>query len=202
MGTSAHGGVSAPTRPLALDGSLLIDGERVTVTAVDGAEVRGVTRDGKARRLLLTPVEPEDEPERVEEWRFGSALLEGGALGDDQLREAAELLGHLNEAWFGHRSCDPGRPGPGEPRARFDPAATSLGERLEAKAQELGCTVDRLRKKRRGVQREGLGALVDGRTSPAKPSAAVDPSIRAPKVPNSRENAKQPKTAAKPLEGS
>jgi transposase InsO family protein len=179
MGTPAHGGMTGPTRRLALDGSLLIDGERVTVTEVDGAEVRGVTENGEPRRFVLMPVEPEPERERVEEWRLGSVLLEGGALSDGQLREAGELLAHLNEAWFGYRSGDPGRPGPGEPRERFDPAATSLGERLEAKAAELGCSVETLRRKRREVQRDGLCALVDGRAARSAKGAGIDPGLRA-----------------------
>ena len=61
-------------------------------------------------------------------------LVEAGALSDGQLREAAELLGHLNETWFGYRSGDPGRALPGEPRAEFDPGQRTLRQRVEAKA--------------------------------------------------------------------
>jgi len=43
-------------------------------------------------------------------------LLEAGALSDRQLRKAAEVLGHLNETWFGYSSGDPGCALPGEPR--------------------------------------------------------------------------------------
>lgn len=64
------------------------------------------------------------------------------------MREAAELLGHLNDAWFGYRAGDRLRALPGEPRAGFDPAQTTLGDRLEAKATELGCSVSKLFKKR------------------------------------------------------
>lgn len=75
---------------------------------------------------------------------FGSVLLDAGALSPSQLREAAELLGHLNEAWFGYRSGDPLRPSSGEPPAGFDPALTTLAARLEANAAEPGCSVWRL----------------------------------------------------------
>lgn len=92
-------------------------------------------------------------------------LLDAGALSDAQLRGAAELLAHLNEASFGYRSGDLGRPLPGEPRPQFDPVCTTLRERLEAKAAELGCSVERLRKRRRALQRNGVAALVDGRAA-------------------------------------
>ena len=103
-------------------------------------------------RFVLTPVAVE-EPGAAgnEQWQFGSVLLDAGALSDAQLREAAELLGHLNEAWFGYRSGDPDRRSPGEPRPGFDPAQTTLGKRLEAKAAELGCSVWKLYKKRRSL---------------------------------------------------
>ena len=56
---------------------------------------------------MLTRVEDEPAAACNEEWRFGSVLLNAGALSDAQFREAAELLGHLNEAWFGYCSGDP-----------------------------------------------------------------------------------------------
>src|SRR5579884_1463361 len=107
--------------PLSIGGQLVIDGEAVTVTSVDGVDVRGFTARGKPVRFVLTRVEEEPAVPGNEEWRFGSVLLEAGALSDGQLRETAELLGHLNEASFGYRSGDPGRPLPGEPRPQFDP---------------------------------------------------------------------------------
>lgn len=178
MGTAAHGELMRATRPLALDGSLLIEGERITVSEVVGAEVRGVTAGGEERRFVLTPVAAEPDLRCNEQRRFGSVLVKSGALSDAQLREAAALLGHLNEAWFGHRSGDPGRPAPGEPRAGFDPESTTLAERQAAKAVELGCSVDHLRRKRREVLRDGLSALVDGRSARSVTSAGIDPRLR------------------------
>jgi hypothetical protein len=103
-----------------------------------------------------------------------------GALSDAQLREAAVLLGHLNEAWFGYRSGDPLRPCSSEPRAAFDPALTTQSGRLEAKAAELGCSVWKLYKKRRLLEQRGLGALVDGRTAQSASGPAIDGRLRAP----------------------
>ena len=106
-------------------------------------------------------------------------LLDAGALSDAQLREAAELLAHLNEASFGYRSGDPGRPLPGEPRPQFDPGCTTLRQRLEAKAAELGCSSERLRKRRRALQRNGVTALVDGRAARSATGVAIDERLRA-----------------------
>ncbi|MGB0092439.1 MAG: Mu transposase C-terminal domain-containing protein [Solirubrobacteraceae bacterium] len=164
--------------PLSVGGRLMIDGEPVTVHSVEGAEVRGYTARGEQVRFVLTCVE--DEPAAVcnEEWRFGSLLLDAGALSDVQLREAAGLLADLNEVWFGYRSGDPGRPCAGEPRVGFDPALTTLGDRLELKATELGCSVSKLYKKRRELERRGVGALVDRRAAQFAPGAAVDARLR------------------------
>ena len=168
------------TWPLAIGGRLVIDDETVFVSAVDGAVVRGFTAAGKPVRFVLTPMADEtpDGP-RNEEWRFGSVLLDAGALSVAQVREAAELLGHLNESWFGFRSGDPLRPSPGEPRAGFDPALTTLGARLEAKAAELGCSVWKLYKKRQELERRGLGALVDRRAAQSASGPGVDVRLRA-----------------------
>jgi hypothetical protein len=130
---------------LAIGGCLRIDGETITVHTADGTEVSGYTERGEPVRFVLTRVA--EEPARLcnEEWRFGSVLLDAGALGGAQLREAAELLAHLNEAWLGYRSGDAERPALGEPRAGFDPALTTLRGRVGAKATELGCSVGKLR---------------------------------------------------------
>jgi transposase InsO family protein len=173
------GGVMDRAWPLSGGGRLVIGGQTVIVSAVDGAEVRGFTQDGAPVRFVLTRVEEEPgEVRNEEEWRFGSMLLDAGALSDAQLREAAELLAHLNEASFGYRSGDPGRPSPGEPRPQFDPACTTLRQRLAAKAVELGCSAEKLRKRRRALQRHGLAALVDGRAARSATGPGIDERLR------------------------
>jgi hypothetical protein len=81
-------------------------------------------------------------------------------------------------AWFGYRSGDPERPAPGEPRAEFDLALTTLSGRLEAKARELGCSVGKLRQKRGELLRRGVAALVDGRAARSATGAGIDPRVR------------------------
>jgi hypothetical protein len=164
---------------LGIGGRLVIDGEAVFVSSVDGAEVRGFTAAGQSLRFMLTPVADEEPgPAGIEPWQFGSVLLDAGALSDAQLREAAELLGHLNEAWFGYRSGDPDRRSPGEPRPGFDPVQTTLGKRLETKAAELGCSVWKLDKKRHELERRGLAALVDGRATQSAIGSTIDARLR------------------------
>jgi Mu transposase, C-terminal len=173
--------------PLSVGGRLVIDGEAIMVTSVDGADVRGFNGRGGPVRFALARVEEEPREVCNEEWRFGSVLLDAGALSDEQLRKAAELLGHLNEASFGFRSGDAGRPSPGEPRAQFDPVCTTLRERLEAKAAELGCSVETLRRRRRWLQRRGLAGLVDGRHARSVTGPAVDEQLRAAIIAEARE---------------
>ena len=163
--------------PLTAGGRLVIDGEPIIIASVGGVDVRAFTTGGERVRFVLTRVEEEPPAEvRDDEWRFGSVLLDAGS--DEQLREAAELLAHLNEASFGYRSGDPARPSPGEPRRQFDPVCTTLRQRLEAKAAELGCSVERLRKRRRALQRRGITALVDGRQARPAPGPVVDERLR------------------------
>lgn len=174
--------------PLAVGGRLVIDGETVFVNAVGGAEVHGFTAAGAPVRFVLTRVAGEERAvANGEEWRFGSVLLDAGALSAAQLREAADLLGHLNEAWFGYRSGDPLRPSEGEPQAGFDPAQTTLADRLEQKATELGCSVSKLFKKRRELVRRGLVALMDGRAARHAAGPAGDAVLRAAIVAEAQE---------------
>jgi hypothetical protein len=174
--------------PLSVGGRLMIDGEVITVTTVDGARVGGFTGRGEPVRFVLTRVEdPPSAAVENGEWRFGQVLLDAGALSAGQLREAAEFLAHLNETSFGYRSGDPGRPAPGEPRERFDPDRTTLGDRLEAKAAELGCSVETLRRRRRLLQRRGLAGLVDGRHARSVTGTAIDETLRDAIVAEARE---------------
>jgi putative transposase len=171
--------VTASRSPLCVGTRLTLAGDTVTVTSVEGAKVAGFDASGAPVAFVLTPVDAAPAQTLNEDWRFGSVLLDAGALSDAQLREAAELLAHLNEASFGYRSGDPGRPLPGEPRPQFDPVCTTLSARLEAKAAELGCSAERLRKRRRALQRNGVTALVDGRAARSATAPAIDERLRA-----------------------
>ncbi len=147
----AGGGMTVGRWPLSVGGRLMIDGEAITVTAVDGAEVRGFTGRGEPVRFVLTRVE--GEPSAApgnEEWRFGPVLLDAGALERSAAARGGGAVG-ASERGVVRLSLRGSRPSRcrGSRVQRFDPARTTLGDRLEAKAAELGCSVETLRKRRR-----------------------------------------------------
>ncbi len=186
MGTSVGGDVTGRW-PLSVGGRLVIDGETITVHSANGAEVCGYTERGEPARFVLTRVEHGQAEACNQERRFGSVLVDAGALNDRQLREAAELLGHLNEAWFGYRSGDPARALPDEPRPGFDPAQTTLRQRVHAKAVELGCSAGKLHYKRGELLRRGLAALLDGRAARSVTGVGIDERLRAAIIAEARE---------------
>ena len=115
-------------------------------------------------------------------------LLDAGALSDAQLREAAELLAHLNEASFGYRSGDPGRPVAGRAaaavRSRPHDAPRSAGRRRRPSwaARWRSCASGAGE-----LQRRGLAALVDGRHTRSVTGAGVDERLRAAIIAEARE---------------
>ena len=60
MGIAEGGGVMEPGWPLGVGGRLVIDGQAVFVSSVDGAEVRAFTVAGQLMRFVLTPVAVEE----------------------------------------------------------------------------------------------------------------------------------------------
>ena len=172
--------MTPPRSPLSVGTRLVIDEEAIIVTSVDGARVTGFsTNRGQPVAFMLTPAPVDADALADDGSGVGSALLDAGALSDRQMREAADLLAHLNEVSCGYRSGDQGRPSPGEPRAAFDPRCTTLQHRLEVKATELGCSVETLRKKRQAVRRRGLAALLDGRQARSVTGPRIDDRLRA-----------------------
>ena len=71
----------------------------------------------------------------VDRGRQPASLADLPPVRRDQVRLR---VAHLLETETGYRSGDPLRPLPGEPRAAYDPAATTLAARRQAKAAELG----------------------------------------------------------------
>jgi hypothetical protein len=69
--------------------------------------------------------------------RFGRqpAVIED--LTEDQQRRLWLRVEHVLEAETGFRSGDPRDPRPGEPRAGYDPATSTAGQRRRAKVAEL-----------------------------------------------------------------
>lgn len=106
-----------------------------------------------------------------------AALLESlPARERDQL---AQLAAHLREAQTGYRTGDAGRPGPGEPRAEYDPVLVPLlSDRVAAKARELDLGVASVWRRLRRYRAHGVAGLIDGRsTRVANPLARADPRL-------------------------
>ncbi|MGW6880239.1 transposase [Streptomyces goshikiensis] len=86
--------------------------------------------------------------------RKASEDLTAGRLELTELRMA-----HLLEVATGFRSGDPFHPGPGEPRAEYDPATTTLTERRHAKVAELAA-LDPVHAKLLGLGSVGYRTLI------------------------------------------
>jgi transposase InsO family protein len=76
---------------------------------------------------------------------------------------------------------------PDEPRAGFDPAQTTLRERVGAKAVELGCSAGKLHYKRGELLRRGMAALLDGRAARSVTGVGIDERLGAAIVAEARE---------------
>lgn len=119
----------------------------------------------------------------VRRWDPRSVILDTYPAGI--VRTALDLEAHLHEYRTGYRSGTPDHAEPGEPREAYDPALTTLTQRLECKARELIAArpardrirsrradgddqavrneMDRLRRLHRQYTTQGLIALVDKR---------------------------------------
>ncbi|MCX4502199.1 transposase [Streptomyces anulatus] len=109
-----------------------------------------------------------------------------------QLRRARLRAEHVREAVTGFRDGHPARARPGEPRAEYDPARTTLMQRRKTKAQELA-GLDPLEAELLGLQRmsertlirlsaphvdELVLACADGRWTRRRTGRVVRPEIR------------------------
>lgn len=100
------------------------------------------------------------------------------SLPEAERSRVTELEAHLLEVETGYRSGNRLSAVSGEPRAGFDPDHTTLSERIDAKATELGRTSRRLWQLRTAWQRNGLTGLVDKRkTRLHNPLARADTRI-------------------------
>lgn len=79
------------------------------------------------------------------------------------LRQAEDLLGHLNEIECGYRSGYKETARTDEPRCEYDPGATTLLQRMEVKSREIGISVRSLWELKAAYKRSGIYGLVDKR---------------------------------------
>jgi len=126
---------------LSAGSALLLGGREWTVASVEPQYGRVLLRSGgeeQRRSIRWLAHHPDCRPVPDDD-----AAVPAGqppALGDltDYQREVVRLrVAHLLEAETGFRSGDPLHPEPWEPRPAYDPRATMLGQRRQAKAAEL-----------------------------------------------------------------
>jgi putative transposase len=153
-----------PTAVLELGDWVAYDGEEFQVAALAGTSVRLRSANGADRVVLAAFLmgAPDFEILRAGERVLPAVepfgVLDG--LGPEVLAAAKELERHLIELETGlpHDS-----PEGALPRPQFDPRVRGIGQRIEAKAAELGLAERTLRKKRSNYAAQGLWGLVDGR---------------------------------------
>lgn len=174
----------------------LFDGEVCELVGMQGATLR--FRSGGALSVAKTSevieaadfrvLHSDDEGEGDEAESRGplQLVLENGtALADyeEAWAEAQAWEPHINEMITGYRSGDPAQPAKGEPRQDYDPASTSLNDRVTQKVADLegtpfACKERQLRRKIAAYRSDGLTGLVDRRkTKLARPLMKVDAKI-------------------------
>lgn len=173
------------SQKLEIGTKVLFDGEVCVVAAFIGSAVRLRTSTGGLALVALDHLVGapdfeimngyvEDEPRP----RFRAAEL--ADLPKEARKEAEDRLAHLNEAVAGYPSGTPGVPENFVPKPEYDPALTSVTQRMLVKAREVGVSESTLWGMKRSYERRGLYGLVDKRRM--RPLTAADrlhPRLRA-----------------------
>jgi hypothetical protein len=166
--------VSARTGLLFPGARLLLDGEIVVVTELDGSRVtvRGET-GGRYTAVglgeLVARARPAgdggDDPGYLPE-------LAAAGLTPDKLNRAAARAGHVREVLTGYRSSHPGSAREGEPRPEYQ-ASQPMVSRYRVKAAQLGVTA-RTVENWVAAYRDGGQAGLAGPRQPGPGAARVD----------------------------
>lgn len=82
---------------------------------------------------------------------------------DEALSQAETILGHLNEAECGYKSGNRETALPNEPWPEYDPASSTLSQRMAAKSRQTGIAIRTLWELKAAYKRSGIYALVDKR---------------------------------------
>ncbi|MFK0251975.1 hypothetical protein ACIQUM_45375 [Amycolatopsis azurea] len=124
---------------------LVLNGEEWTVERTEPQLGRVVLVNTGGERLPVTIRFLMHHPDCRQSTRLGGSVAAGRGrqdpTTDDLTPQQQALVGlrlaHLLEVETGFRGGDPLRPEPGEPRAGFDPASTTVTQRRHAKVAEL-----------------------------------------------------------------
>jgi transposase InsO family protein len=144
------------------------DGGEHVVTGFVGASVQLRSARGRVTQTTIAAlVEAPDflvhRPEAAPVEEPAPCFLDN--LPETRVENAKSLLEHLLEVRTGFRMGSRAAALPGEPREQYDPGSTSVTQRLDNKARELGCTRRWLYELGRRFDQHGLYGLVDGRTT-------------------------------------
>lgn len=160
-----------PSKALTLGTRISFEGETHVLVGWEGPAVRLRSEAGTVR--LIGTVELIDAPgfelvevENDKEVAATSALLDD--LPDHLRKKAEQRLAHLNEAASGYCSGNPENSKRGEPQPKYDPNATTLKQRVEAKSRETGWSPRTIHRDLARYRDLGLWGLVDKRQTRLK----------------------------------
>ena len=142
MGIAEGGGVMEPGWPLGVGGRLVIDGQAVFVSSVDGAEVRAFTVAGQLMRFVLTPVAVEEPgaaatARTLNERRLATLLLDLLTIEEELDRAKVFDIGLLAERLVAATRWTRTEPQVAELRVGYFGASTGAGAALWAAASRV-----------------------------------------------------------------
>ena len=171
-------------KKLTLGTEVLFDGEVHVIVGFDGGAVRLRTPKGGTALVAVSHLVGASDFEILDNNDHEKAKpgLNSARLEDlpEEVREEAENRRvHLEEAITGY---PPGKNGEHKeiaPRPEYDPADTSLTQRMAAKAAEMNISVSRLWSLKRAYEHQGLYGLVNkNRVRPLTAVDRLDPRLR------------------------
>ncbi len=159
------------------------DGVVQTVVGFSGTLVRLADEHGQTSVIRLPHLLTDPSFERIGQGDPGPLLPAGllNGLPKQTIEDAQWWERHIAEVLTG---LPPDAPPGTRPRPEFDPQTRTLGQREQAKAEELarlgrqGTSARTVKRKRLGYQAQGLAGLVDWRDSPERPvQGRADPRV-------------------------
>lgn len=133
----------------------------VTVRSMRAGELSVVST---AELLTADGFSAHDASERRDSSLESQALALLDTVPEAERKKALELLRHLLEVVTGYQSGTEESPRVGEPRREYDISGTTLTQRIDAKAKELGLTSRAVWKFKSAYDSQGVWGLVDRRT--------------------------------------
>lgn len=154
------------TPPLAVGSRIQLDGQPWTIGSFFGSCVQCRDQQGKTAvyDIAFLVASPGFRVLDGEELPAANTLVTfPDNVPEVSWRQAETLRKHLNEVECGYKSGNVETALPDEPRSEYDPASSTLSQRIEAKSQETGISTRTLWNLKAAYKRSGIYALVDKR---------------------------------------